>query len=161
MQCNFDNWLNEVNIDGKSVLVVGDVEQELKYVYTIAFTGKKNRNNNSNKDNGCTFKPRFLFGTSGCIGAGLDSDEVHLVIRLGMPTSLIDLIQEMGQCGWQKDNVKLNNQNLDSFKIYLFCLTDYIYLNEQTFIIGREIDTIHSDHIETCNIISECEERKM
>jgi hypothetical protein len=96
MQYNFDNWLNEVNIDGDSVLVVGDVEQELKYAYTIAFTDKKNRNDNSNKDNEGTFKPRFLFEMSGCVGAGLGSDEVCLVIRLGMPTSLINLIQEMG-----------------------------------------------------------------
>jgi hypothetical protein len=34
-------------------------------------------------------------------------------------------------------------------------------LNKQIFVVERESDTIHSDNIETCNIISECEERKM
>jgi hypothetical protein len=92
MQCTFDDWLNEVNIDGDSVLVVGDVEQELKYAYTIAFTCKTTRIDNSNEENGGTFNLRFLFGISGYVGARLDSGEVCLVLRLGMPTSLINLI---------------------------------------------------------------------
>ena len=65
MQCSFDDWLNEVNIDGDSVLVVGDVKPELKYAYTIAFTRKSTTIGNSNEQNGGSFNPKFLFGTSG------------------------------------------------------------------------------------------------
>jgi hypothetical protein len=153
MQCSFDDWLNEVNIDGDSVLGVGDVKQELKYAYTIAFTCKSTTIGNSNNENGCLFNPKFLFGTSGCIGAGLDSDEVRLVLRLGMPTSLINLIQEMGRCGCQKEIIRVSNHNLDCYKIYS-PLQDYIYLNERIFIEETENDEVNCDNIEGCNIVS-------
>jgi hypothetical protein len=38
MQSQFDTWLDKMGIDGNSVLVIGDIEQELKYAYTVAFT---------------------------------------------------------------------------------------------------------------------------
>jgi hypothetical protein len=94
MQSQFDTWLKEMGIDGDSVLFVGDIEQELKYAYTVAFISKIN--DVDNEDNSKKFTPKFLFRTSECVGVGLDSDEVRLVIQLGMPISTINLIQEMG-----------------------------------------------------------------
>jgi hypothetical protein len=64
----------------------------------------------------------------------------------------------MGQCGCQKESIRVNNQNLDCFKIYS-SLTDYIYLNEQIFIEEKESDEINCDNIEKSNIISKGEER--
>ena len=42
------------------------------------------------------FTPCVLLGSSGCTGTGLDSDDVNLILRLGLPTSAMHLIQEMG-----------------------------------------------------------------
>ena len=111
MQSHFDTWLDETGIDGDSVLVVGDIEQELKYAYTVAFT--KTISDVDNQDISKNYTPKFLFGTSGCVGAGLDLDEVRLVIRLGMPTSIINLIQEMGRCGRKKEALSSNEPNKD------------------------------------------------
>jgi hypothetical protein len=91
VQSQFDTWLEEMGIDDNSVLVVGDIEQELKYAYTVAFTSKIN--DVKNQDNSKRFTPKFLFRMSGCMGVGLDSDEVRLAIWLGVPTSIINLIQ--------------------------------------------------------------------
>ena len=45
-----------------------------------------------------------MLGTSGCIGAGLDCDDVHLVCRIGLATSVLNLIQEMGRCEREGNN---------------------------------------------------------
>jgi hypothetical protein len=37
MQSQFDTWLDEMGIDGDSVLAKGDIEQELKYVQSPQF----------------------------------------------------------------------------------------------------------------------------
>jgi hypothetical protein len=68
------------------------------------------------------------------MGASSDLDEVRLVIQLGMPTSIINLIQEMGQCGNNKQSLSNNKSNKDWFKIY-FSLSDFIYLNERIFLL--------------------------
>jgi hypothetical protein len=74
---------------------IGDIEQELKYAYTNVFTS--NINDVENQDNSNRFTPKFLFKKSGCMGAELDSDQVRLVIQLGMSRSIINCIQEMGK----------------------------------------------------------------
>jgi hypothetical protein len=40
-----------------------------------------------------------MVAMSGCIGAGLDSPDVTVVVRDGFPSSLLDLIQEMDHYG--------------------------------------------------------------
>ena len=94
-QDTMDSWLNIDNkLVGDSVLVVGSRDTELKFAFTTAFTMCKFDAKIPNENN--ELKPRFLIGTSGCIGAGLDCKDVHFVFRMGIPTNLINFIQEMG-----------------------------------------------------------------
>ena len=79
------------------------------------------------------YYPRVLLATSGCIGAGLDCDQVHLVLRLGFPCSVIDLIQEMGRCGRGR-TVQDNDTPIDFYHL-VTNLSDYIYLNEHLFLL--------------------------
>jgi hypothetical protein len=158
IQSHFDTWLDETGIDGDSVLVVGDIEQELKYAYTVAFT--RTISDIDNQDISKKYTPKFLFGTSGCVGAGLDSDEVRLVIWLGMPTSIINLIQEMGQCGHKKQALSSNEPNKDWLKIY-FSLYDFIYLNERIYMLEETNDENDRDQSETASILSKDDELKM
>ena len=71
-----------------------------------------------------------MIGTSGCIGAGIDCDDISLVARLGMPTSLMHLIQEMGRCG---RNTSGEYQNILNCYHIIFTLKDFVYLNERLF----------------------------
>ena len=99
IQQKLDYWLDSTsNIKGDSVLVIGYLETETKFSYTTEFTntyygagGIDYRN-----DKLC---PRFLLGTPGYIGAGLHCASVDLVCHVGLPSSLIHFIQEMGCCG--------------------------------------------------------------
>lgn len=49
---------------------------------------------NSNK-----LYPGILIATAGSIGAGLDSPDVYLVCQASFPTSIFEMVQEMGRCG--------------------------------------------------------------
>ena len=55
------------------------------------------------------YVPRILLDTSDCIGAGLDCSHVVLVLRDGLPTLMVDFIQEMGRCG------RSRNQNEEKY----------------------------------------------
>merc|ERR1712151_1092565 len=116
---------------GDSVLVVGSQDAELKFAFTTKFTNTKYVGDNSSQQSN-SLQPRFLIGTSGCIGAGLDCPDVHLIVRLGLPTSIINLIQEMGRCG--RSNIVSNcNESIDDYHI-IFTIHDYVYLYERLFI---------------------------
>jgi superfamily II DNA helicase RecQ len=125
IQDTLDVWLDDpLNIDGDTILINGDLEPEWKFVCTQCFTQIVEHPNQLLEEN--VYFPRILVATSGCIGAGLDSPDVDLVIRDGFPSSLLDLIQEMGRCGrgqCQSTNDKKPGHfhmivNIDSF-IYL------------------------------------------
>ena len=94
LQPHIDDWMDsDDDFKGDTVLVIGDQERELKLAYTVAFTTKlstEERIDNS------IFYPCIMLGTSGCTDAGLDCDDVHLVCRIGLSTSVLNLIQEMG-----------------------------------------------------------------
>ena len=45
------------------------------------------------------FAPIVLTYTSGCAGSGFDCSDTALVSRLGVPTRIINITQEMGRCG--------------------------------------------------------------
>ena len=119
MTCPTDGYV------GTTALVVGKEDVVRKLLYTVAFTKTWSVDdiNNSTK-----FTPRVLLGTAGCIGAGLDNNDVHLVQRVGMPTSRLNLIQEMGRCGR-----KTNGEYLGIHNCYhvIYNLKDFVYLNER------------------------------
>ena len=114
---------------GDTLLIIGDLEPEWKFVSSTSFTSKRNIDECIEKN---LFYPRILCATSGCIGAGLDSDDVHLVLRDGIPPSTLDLIQEMGRCGRGRGgNDDTGNSdlvgNVDMYHI-VFSLKSYLYL---------------------------------
>lgn len=87
---------------------------------------------------------RILLGTTGCIGAGLDCDDIRLVIRNGLPTSLINFIQEMGRCGRNRSCIEQNNTPSDHCVI-VFNLGDFTFLEERLFIKLKGNDILSDD----------------
>lgn len=152
LQQKLDSWLDlNPGIIGDSILIVGSLETELKIFYTKEFTKKVNLVETKDND---FFYARFLIGTSGCIGAGLDSDDVKYVIRLGMPTSVMNFIQEIGRCGRRISTGEEINIVQDC-ALVAFNLMDYVYLVERLYIIENDNDqdtiaghetTAHSDN---------------
>ena len=149
-QDSLDHWLDVENkISGDTVLVVGNQDPELKFAFTTQFTNTKF--SNQDNDDGTTFRPRFLLGTSGCIGAGLDCPDVHLVVRMGLPTSIINFIQEMGRCGRTLPTTN-TSESIDQFHI-IFTIHDYVYLFERLYIIDNDdnIDTAEKTNVQNNN----------
>ena len=146
-----------VNIKGDTVSVVGSHSPELKQGYTTLFTNTVYESIESYDDN--KLCPRFLLGTPGCIGAGLDCVNVTLVSRLGLPTSIIHLIQEMGRCG-RKDSTDSSKNEY----CILFQLSDYTYLVERLYSTKRDDDTSNYnngiDNMEHQNTILTKEEER-
>ena len=139
MKQKIDEWLDSAGeIIGDTVLVIGDHETELKIAYTTAFTSSTTDDDQVNEN---AFYPRFLLGTPGCIGAGIDCDLVNLVCCLGMSTSVLNLIQEMGRCGRKRyDTQDMSMRSIqDSFCIS-FSIEDYVYLNQRLYIIDEDED---------------------
>ena len=83
-----DYWLDvKKTIPGDTVVVIGEQETETKFAYTTEFTNTY-FGNGGELYSAHKLSPRFLLGTPGCIGAGLDCVFVNLVIRIGLPTRL-------------------------------------------------------------------------
>ena len=124
-----DSWLNLTSaFEGDTIMINGDMESEVKLMSATTFTSNpSNPRENIDKD---VFYPRVLIATSSCIGAGLDSSSVYSVVRIGFPTSLLDLIQEMGRCGRNRINDGTNPT--DNYYLFL-SLRDFIYLNERLY----------------------------
>jgi hypothetical protein len=122
-------WMTDPKsyMHGTTVLVVGSEDTIRKKLYTIQFTRRFEANEIEDRT---VFTPRVLIGTSGCIGAGVDCNDVHLVARMGMPTSIIHLIQEMGRCGrsTQGEYEMIHNEYH-----LMFNLKEFVYLNERLF----------------------------
>ena len=133
---------------GTTALVVGKEDVVRKLLCTAAFTKLW-----STEDiiNSSQFTPRVLLGTAGCIGAGLDSDDVHLVQRIGMPTSRLNLIQEMGRCGRKTTGEFINNTN---WYHVIYNLKDFVYLNERLFVKDEEEVQDNDDEIQESSDIS-------
>ena len=153
---------------GTTVLVVGSEDAIRKQLYTIAFTKKSTIDDIKDASK---FTPRVLLGTSGCIGTGLDCDDVHLMLRLGLPTSLLHLIQEMGRCG-RNSNVIEPLGTLPNCYHVMFTLYDYVYLTERLYIndiqsqteeenVSSEDNTATDNNENIYTIISKEEERSM
>jgi hypothetical protein len=111
-------------IPGTTVLVVGSEDAICKQLYTIAFATKWSI---VDIEDPTKFTPRVLLGTSGCIGTGLDSSDVHLMLRLGLPTNLLHLVQEMGRCGRSSNsNSDDDSTTTSNFYHVMFTLQDYV-----------------------------------
>ena len=155
---SIDSWLDSSDdIKGDSILVIGKQQTELKFAYTTAFTNTPFDSNEQNIDN--NIQPRFLVGTSGCIGAGLDSPDVHLVMRIGISPSIIDFIQEMGRCGRMNYQQSLTIAS-DIFSI-VFSIHDYVYLYERIFIEKEQINQDESDSEMQNNLMSKKKYREI
>ena len=125
MQNKLDDWLDcNNNIDGDTVTIAGSHAPELKLGLTTSFANATFAAKEAYSET--ELCPRFLIGTHGCIGAGLDCASVNLVTRLGLPTSITHFIQEMGRCGRNGFDVGIFN----TFGI-VFQLSDYAYLVER------------------------------
>ncbi len=121
IQTEIDGWLNipSVEIVGDTILINGLLEADWKFISTQHFStylpSDEDLPHNSN-----TFFPRILVATSGCIGAGLDCHHVNTVIREGVPSSILDLIQEMGRCG--RGNRSSNEEGTNDKNIFQLIL---------------------------------------
>ena len=156
MKQKIDEWLDSTGeIIGDTALVIGDQETELKIAYTTAFTASTT---NVDQVNGNAFYPRFLLGTPGCIGAGIDSDMVNLVCRLGMSTSILNFIQEMGRCGRKRHDIQhMSMMTIQDSMCISFSMEDYVYLNQRLFII-EEDDTVANECNEDETQVNEVDE---
>ena len=142
MKESLDSWVDyDHPFQGDSVLVFGGQEPELKFGAACAFTKKVKDLMTLISAN--DFYPRVLIATSGCIGAGLDSDEVHVVLRMGFPCSISDFIQEMGRCG---RNQHTNNDHplVDCYHL-ITSLSDYVYLNVRLFVLEEPESEIQQE----------------
>ena len=141
-------------------MVIGNQDTELKHVFTTEFTNTLYITNEDYSTE--TLCPRFLIGTPGCIGAGLDCTAVVLVKRLGLPTGIIDFVQELGRCGRDLEKQDQNCYNI------IFTLADYVYLVERLFKIeksksksknSKETEELPADKV--TSILTKEEERDM
>ena len=129
IQENIDRSFNESDmLLGDTLLINGEMDSEWKFVSSQSFTTSNNGNEHINNNK---FYPRFLIATSACIGAGLDSNNVKLVVRDGFPCSLMDFIQEMGRCGRGVD-LSTGQQQLGTFDL-IISIDSFIYLVERIF----------------------------
>ena len=140
IQNDLDSWLDEpTSLRGDTIIINGKCEPEWKLVATQEFSTVHNNPSSLIRNN--KFFPRILVATSGCIGAGLDSPDVYLVVRDGFPSSLLDLIQEMGRCARGSSNETNNNHSTENAADNVCGAFDLIlYTNSLEYMILR----IHS-----------------
>ena len=102
--------LNKIDI----ITLVGTMTKEEKAFYTNVFLSDKVTDK---------YNPHILCATSGVGNAGIDSHQIGVVYRLGMPDNITDLYQEKGRAG------RYNNA-LPSENRYLLCfaIEDLLYL---------------------------------
>ena len=119
-----EDWIFE----GDTILIKGDLESDMKQVNAEKFTEEVHNPDVLIENN--EFYPQVLLATSSCIGAGLDSSAVYSVLRIGFPTSQINMIQEIGRCERGRDDD--GNSPTDLFSLCVK-LSDYVYLHKRLF----------------------------
>ena len=84
-------WMTDPSsiIHGTTTLVIGSEDTVRKQLHPVEFASSFS---NEEIEDPTVFTPHILIGTSGCIGTGIDCDDISLVACLGMPTSLMHLI---------------------------------------------------------------------
>jgi hypothetical protein len=73
--------------------------------------------------------PRILITTSGFIGTGLHCSDIYSVIRDGMPTTVLNFVQEMGRCGRVCVVSADSNHFSDNYTV-IVSLSSVVYLFE-------------------------------
>ena len=132
MREKIDNWLDEPeSFDGDTIIINGELPSEWKLISSQLFTNESSNFREHISNN--KFVPRILLATSGCIGAGLDSSEVVLVMRDGFPTSMIDFVQEMGRCGRSRATNNEVNRSIHNCFHLIVSLQSLTYLIERIF----------------------------
>ena len=133
MREKIDTWLdNPDSIEGDTIVINGELTSEWKLISSELFTKECSNLQDQIKKN--EFVPRILLATSGCIGAGLDCPDVVVVIRDGFPTSMVDLIQEMGRCGRSQTESRENSTNMSDCFHLILSMNSLTYLIERIFI---------------------------
>ena len=126
MQQDLELWLDmNPDIQGDILVINGDLKPEVKFVSAERFTEEITDPESAVNRN--KFYPRVLLATAGSIGAGLDSPDVFAVVRLGFPTSIFEMAQELGRCGRGRSGMVT-----DHFYLLLSC-EDYVYLNTRLY----------------------------
>ena len=140
------------DIKGDVLVIQEDTESEIKFLSACQFTKSVS---NPDKEINCNrFYPRVLLATAGSIGAGLNSTDVYCVICVRYPTSIIDMVQEMGWCGRGRIVSNCDEIITDNFFLKMI-LDDYVYLNRRCYLpqqkSARGVVTIMSEG-ETINM---------
>ena len=133
LRSDLELWMDmQDNIQGDVLIIQGDLQPEVKFVSAQQFTRHiadpqvlLDRNE---------YYPRILLATAGCIGAGLDSADVYSVIRVGFPSGILDMVQELGRCGRGRITASgAGGAHTDDFYL-LLSLDDYVYLNKRLYL---------------------------
>jgi superfamily II DNA helicase RecQ len=88
-------YLDAEDLPGDIVLIDGDLFKEQKFHNIKKFLHRGKIENPKDPSN--RFDPRILIATSGAANAGIDSPSVYVVLHDGFPTSIEDLLQELGR----------------------------------------------------------------
>ena len=97
LKVDIEHWLDlSDGINGDALIIHGDMKEEVKFVSDQMFT--KTVDYAEELVNINLFYPRILMATDGSIDVGLDSVDVYSVVRVEFSTSILEMVQEMGQC---------------------------------------------------------------
>ena len=140
------NLANDVKslFKGDTMLIIGDQHPEVKHHSAQKFTMEMTSDEVQSALKSNQFHPRVLVATSSCIGAGLDCAFVCGVVRIGFPTSILNLAQEMGRCGRNRSN---NGSSPTDHFILILTLNDCVYLHERLFTNVDETAMNHPSRI--------------
>ena len=130
LKVDIEQWLNSSDdIKGDVLIIHGDMKKEVNFVSAERFTESIADPQillDSNK-----FYARILLATAGSNGVGLDSQDIYSVTRIGYPTSVIDMAQEMGRCG--RGPSSSGSAVTGEFHLVL-SLNDFVYLNQRLYL---------------------------
>ena len=87
---------------GHECVIHGDLKPEVKFANTERFTETIQNPEELITKN--LFYPMILLATMGSIVSGLDSPDIYAVYRVGFPTSVFEMAQDLGQCGLNLTN---------------------------------------------------------
>lgn len=122
---DIDTYLDTIpNSVADTINIIGTVPALLKQESILRFLTTPSEQDMLNDS---VFYPRILVGTSGCIGAGLDSKDITTVIRIGISPSIIHFVQELGRCGRTTDT------NRHDFFQVIFNVDNFVYMLEHIY----------------------------
>ena len=128
---------NQETKDIDVLLVHGNLSKEEKGAFISAFT--------NNNISGMNFK--IMCSTSGVANAGIDCKDVRAVFRLDLPSSVFDLVQEMGRAG-RRDNATGEHYHYHLF----FSIENLIYLYKRIMSPDEECDDPTYREVQICDL---------